>query len=153
MDNRITRSRSDRMIAGVCAGLARYFGVDPTLVRLAFVVLAFATGAGVFIYFVLWIVLPPEGRPASDMEANVQANADEMAERARSIGADLRTAAREPNPRAAMFFGGALIVVGLVVLVENLHLPWLWWFRGDTLWPVLLIAIGLLMIWNRARKG
>jgi phage shock protein PspC (stress-responsive transcriptional regulator) len=60
--SQLVRSRSDRRIAGVCAGLARYFGIDPVLVRIAFVVTAFM-GFGILAYIVLWIALP-EGDPA-----------------------------------------------------------------------------------------
>lgn len=62
MTNRLTRSRRDKMIAGVCGGLAQYFEVDPTLVRLIFVVLFFASGIGLPLYIILWIVLPKEPR-------------------------------------------------------------------------------------------
>ncbi len=56
---RLTRPTSNRMIAGVCAGLARYLGVDRTLVRIAFV-LAFFLGlsASFWVYIVLWLVMP-----------------------------------------------------------------------------------------------
>jgi phage shock protein C len=59
-DNRLYRSRSDRMVAGVCGGLAKYFNVDPTLVRLVFVVLALAGGPGLLLYLVMWIITPIE---------------------------------------------------------------------------------------------
>ena len=154
MENRILRSRTDRMIGGVCGGLARYLGVDATLVRLIFVLIAVAPGPGVLIYLVLWILIPPEDRPAdSTVEQNIQANAEEIAHRARTIGSDIRTAAREPNPKAAMFFGAALVGIGLVVLLQNLGIPWLWWLKTDILWPVLLILVGLLLIWSRLKKG
>jgi len=56
---RLTRSRSDRMIAGVCGGLAEYFHVDPTLVRLLFAVGALlGAGSLVLVYIVMWIVVP-----------------------------------------------------------------------------------------------
>ncbi len=55
---KLRRSRSDRMVAGVCAGLAEYFNVDPVLVRLVFVLLALAGGPGVLLYIVLWIIMP-----------------------------------------------------------------------------------------------
>ncbi len=55
---KLRRSRSDRMVAGVCAGLAEYFNIDPVLVRLVFVLLALAGGPGVLLYIVLWIIMP-----------------------------------------------------------------------------------------------
>lgn len=57
-NQRLTRSRSHRMIAGVCGGLADYFGIDPTIVRIIFVVLALAGGPGILIYLALWVILP-----------------------------------------------------------------------------------------------
>ena len=55
---RITRSRDQRMIAGVSGGIAEYFGIDPTIVRLAWVVSAFLGGAGVVAYAVAWVIIP-----------------------------------------------------------------------------------------------
>jgi phage shock protein PspC (stress-responsive transcriptional regulator) len=55
---KLYRSRNDRMISGVCAGIGEYFGVDPTLVRLAFVLMALLGGPGIILYFILWIIIP-----------------------------------------------------------------------------------------------
>ncbi|MBX3709684.1 MAG: PspC domain-containing protein [Gammaproteobacteria bacterium] len=62
---RLYRSRKERMIAGVCGGLAEYFGIDPTWIRLAFVVLFFIGGSTLLIYLIMWLVVPltPEGNP------------------------------------------------------------------------------------------
>jgi phage shock protein PspC (stress-responsive transcriptional regulator) len=54
------RSRSDRKIAGVCGGLAKYFGLDPLLVRILMVALAVCGGAGLLIYVLLWIFASEE---------------------------------------------------------------------------------------------
>lgn len=55
---RLYRNESDVMIAGVCSGLAKYFDVDPTAIRLAFVLLLFIGFGGLWIYLVLWIIMP-----------------------------------------------------------------------------------------------
>jgi phage shock protein PspC (stress-responsive transcriptional regulator) len=57
---KLQRSSTNKMIAGVCAGLGEYFGIDPTLVRLIFLVLALAASGGIWIYIILWIVMPEE---------------------------------------------------------------------------------------------
>ncbi|MCJ7513500.1 MAG: PspC domain-containing protein [Anaerolineales bacterium] len=62
---RLYRSRSERMFAGVCGGLGGYFDVDPTLVRVLFVVLALAGGPGLIAYLLLLILVPIEPLPAS----------------------------------------------------------------------------------------
>ena len=58
----LRRSRTDRMIAGVCGGLARHFQMDPTLVRVIYVVVAVLSAAfpGLLVYCILWVVIPEE---------------------------------------------------------------------------------------------
>ena len=68
---RLYRMREGRVVAGVCAGIAAYFGIDPTLVRLAFALLTIFGGAGVLIYLVAWIVIPEETEGASIAETFV----------------------------------------------------------------------------------
>jgi phage shock protein PspC (stress-responsive transcriptional regulator) len=61
MENkRLTRSLNDRMIGGVCGGLGQYLGMDPTIVRLLFVLLALCGGQGVLIYLIMLLVVPSE---------------------------------------------------------------------------------------------
>jgi phage shock protein C len=55
---KLYRSRSQRMIAGVCGGLADYFNVDATLVRVLFLLLAVFGGTGLVIYIVMWVIVP-----------------------------------------------------------------------------------------------
>ena len=69
---RLYRSRSDIMIAGVCGGLADYFGIDPTLVRVAFLIMLFAALGGFWLYIILWIIMPI--KPAGDI-ASVEVKA------------------------------------------------------------------------------
>jgi phage shock protein C len=57
---RLMRDMGNKKIAGVCAGLARYIGTDPVLVRVIFLVLAFATGIGFIAYIVGWIIMPKD---------------------------------------------------------------------------------------------
>ncbi len=57
-EKRLLRSMDDRMVAGVCAGLANYFNLDPSLVRLLFVLVFFLGGSALLIYLILWIVMP-----------------------------------------------------------------------------------------------
>ncbi|MGH3173319.1 MAG: PspC domain-containing protein [Streptosporangiaceae bacterium] len=64
---RLYRMREGRVVAGVCAGIAAYFGIDPTLVRLAFAVFTIFGGAGILIYLIAWIVIPEEGGDGSSI--------------------------------------------------------------------------------------
>ncbi len=64
---RLYRPRDGRVVAGVCVGLAAYFGVDPTLVRLAFALVTVFGGLGVLIYLCAWVVIPEEGGDGSSI--------------------------------------------------------------------------------------
>src|SRR5919108_5815057 len=93
----LRRSTTDKVIAGVCGGLGRYLGVDPVLLRIAAVVLALANGIGVIAYVIAWILIPEErpGQPAA--------------------------AARAPRQETSrLVLGGALVVLGVVLLLDRL---------------------------------
>lgn len=59
MSNKLTRSRSNRMLAGVCGGLAEYFSIDPSVVRIGYALLTLFTAfAGVPVYLIMWLIVP-----------------------------------------------------------------------------------------------
>jgi phage shock protein C len=155
MNNRLFRSRTNVMIAGVCGGLAHYLNIDSTLVRLFFVLLAFiGNGIGALIYFLLWMIVPLEGqRNETTLEENVRTGSQEIASQTRAMGNDLRRMVREPNPQIGLIVGGSLILVGFFYLLDNLGLPWLRWFDFDVLWPILLIVGGLALLLRQSRGG
>jgi phage shock protein C len=57
---RLYRSRNEKMVAGVCGGLADYLDIDPTIIRIIWVVVTLMGGAGLLAYLVMWIVVPLE---------------------------------------------------------------------------------------------
>lgn len=57
---KLFRSTSDKMIAGICGGLGQYLGIDSTIVRLIFVLLALAGGPGILAYIILWLIVPED---------------------------------------------------------------------------------------------
>jgi phage shock protein C len=66
---RLTRTRTDRMIAGVCGGFAAYSGIDVNIVRLVMVLLALLGGTGVVLYLVAWVIVPAEDAASAAPEA------------------------------------------------------------------------------------
>lgn len=62
MSKTLTRSRSNKMLAGVCGGLAEYLGADPTLIRVGYIILALLSAAfpGLLVYILLWVIVPEE---------------------------------------------------------------------------------------------
>jgi len=152
MHRRLTRSTSDKMIGGVCGGLGRYLGIDPTFVRLFFVLLAFADGGGGIIYLILWLVLPSEEQPQdADMAGTIRSSREEIARRAREVSGELAEAVRTPHPRAHLYVGGVLVLLGVVLLLRSLDITWLRWLDLGVLWPALLIVAGVALLVNHLR--
>lgn len=147
-NNRLSRSRSDVMIGGVCAGLGKYFKIDATLVRLIFVLLTMAGGGGVFIYFILWIVIPREDMPNTQNTFDGQ----EFGRRANQMGQEMQQMVSQPNMRAVQFIGIALVVLGMVYLIQALNLPFLVWFNDRLMWPILIIVAGGVLLWRAFKK-
>jgi phage shock protein PspC (stress-responsive transcriptional regulator) len=89
MSMRITKSKTDRVIDGVCGGLAEYFGIDSLLVRLAFVALMFINGLGVILYIVLVIIMPKAEKQDLSPKETIQENVQEISERVKEAGEEL----------------------------------------------------------------
>jgi phage shock protein C len=145
----IRRSRSDRVLGGVCAGLARYFNTDPLLIRLVFIVITLAQGAGIVIYLVLWIVMPEEGleapaAPGDVFKTGIQGVQQDVQRVATQFRAD------EPHAhRQGAVLGALLVATGAYLLAINLGAFgwWDWKFGG----PVLLMVAGLVLLFRRLR--
>ena len=119
---RPVRSTTDRVIAGVAGGLAQQLGLDPVVIRLAFVVLALAGGAGVLIYAVLWLTGSESPQRAPRPEAEGRRS--------------------EPLQLASV----ALVVTGLLLILRQLGI----WFGDGLVWPVAVAAFGSAVIWTRS---
>jgi phage shock protein C len=92
---RLYRSETERMLGGVCGGLAEYAGVDPTLIRVLMVALTFFGGAGIPIYLVMWILVPSQSKIGTAPGDVARSGVEEMKERARWGSQQLRRPHRE----------------------------------------------------------
>ena len=93
---RLERSRSDKMVAGVCGGLAKYLGMDVTVVRVIMAVAIVFAGGGALLYAVLWAAMPEEGSQTSGLDTFVGQVKDWNAQRNVDKG---QTAASTPSPQ------------------------------------------------------
>ncbi|MGD0004268.1 MAG: PspC domain-containing protein [Anaerolineaceae bacterium] len=148
--SRLSRSRSDRMLGGVCGGLGKYLGIDSNLVRLFFVLFMLTGGFGVLLYLALWLIFPADDEAAEGSRRPFDPS--DFGERAREMGADLRQAVHHSNPNAVKILGIGLVIVGAVFLVQNLNIPWLSWLRTDIFWPALLILAGAALVLRAVKK-
>jgi len=153
MTKRLYRSRTDAMLGGVCGGLGEYFDADPNLVRLAFVLLSVLTGFGILIYFALWLTVPERHATPGNLSDRIRGAADEIADRARSFGDDVRHVAGRPGRGPTFLLGVALILLGVTFLLRNFGIVWMRWFTFGLLWPVFPILVGLAFLWRWLKGG
>jgi phage shock protein PspC (stress-responsive transcriptional regulator) len=135
---RLTRSSSDKVLAGVAGGLGRYFDIDPIIFRIGFVVLTFAGGAGVLAYLAAWVLVPAD--PAVPGELPVDRS------RAATIAgaAVLGLAAIVLLGHGLFFLAPPLIAIGLIAIVGVLLWRAAGGEHGGT--PLAKIALTLLLI-------
>ena len=160
MEKRLYRSRSDRMIWGVCGGLAKYFDMDPTIIRAIALLSVFFGSLGIWAYIVLAIVVPVEDSKVTTSKETVRENIVEMKETAGELGREVRStlvgeegeAEEAANIRhhRRNIFGIILVVLGVLFLLGSFNL--FWWFHWSNLWPLILVAIGVLVIVGARRK-
>lgn len=121
----LRRSRTDRVIAGVAGGIGNYFGIDPVLVRVGFVILVLAGGSGILLYLIAWLVMP-KATEGEEAEA-----------RARAVDAD--------TVRLAV--GGGLIALGGILLATR-FIP----HFSRIFWPLVLVAAGVFVVAQAVRR-
>ena len=122
-NRKLYRSQSNRMIGGVCGGMAEYFSIDPNLMRLLWVVLVFLGGSGIILYLASLIIIP------NNPEQTIPENRGNMIK------------------DKSLFWGSLLIVIGGFLLLKQLglfysfrfwHIPW------QSIWAIILIVITMM---------
>ncbi|UCC54376.1 MAG: PspC domain-containing protein [Anaerolineaceae bacterium] len=139
-ETRLTRSTDDKIIAGVCSGLAAYLDIDPVWVRLAFVILLFASGIGLPMYVILWIVMPAADNDTRSEAEVIQKNIGEMGE---TVYSSVNRLGR------ASTVGAILVLLGAYFLLNQLG--WLNWIGGAVFWPLIIIGFGVYLLIKRSR--
>ena len=157
------RRGTDRILGGVCSGLAEGLRIDPLWVRLGFVLLAFLQGVGLLIYIVLWLVMPEQ----VEGQDGTRSGFDSMSADLKRIGSELKSqfggtpkpAQEQPGPsdatstssnapaampssaRTSIGLGVVLVLVGLILLGANTGLV-----QWSVIWPSVLIILGVLLL-------
>ncbi len=139
MNKKLYRSRKDKMIGGVAGGLGDYFEVDPTLVRILFIVATVLGGSGILAYIILWIVIPEEQiNPNPSPNLNTEGTEQKPGE---NQNTNRHPEHQNEHPRRNL--GGIiLIAVGILFLGHN-FIPS---FHFEDFWPFILIIIGVSLL-------
>jgi len=127
---KLYRSQRDRMLGGVCGGLADYFNVDSTLIRLIVVAIALFGGVGILAYIAAIIIIPnnPDETPGENKENLIKDK--------------------------SLFWGSLLIIIGLFFFLKQMGVFYgfhFWTVPWQMLWAVFLIGIGLYLLYNRKK--
>jgi len=136
---RIYRNTREKVIGGVCAGIADYFDVDVAWIRLAFVLSVFASGFGLLAYVIAWIVFPKDDRVAGESQASAGASKADSTTGSASSAVPARHSIVGGSRNA---IGVILVLLGVLFFMDQNF----WWFRFDAFWPVILIGLGLYLV-------
>ncbi|QAT62323.1 MULTISPECIES: PspC domain-containing protein [Tissierellales] len=132
MARKIYRSKDNKIISGVCGGLGEYFNVDPSIMRLLWIILAFVTaGFAIIAYFICALVIPQ-----GDSDVIYYGDDDDNTFKNNSS-----------------FIGIVLIIFGSFMLIKKLF-PWFTakWFNIGRYWPILLIIAGIYIIYTQRKQ-
>ena len=167
MNRRLYRCDHDRKLAGVAGGIAEYFDVDVSLVRILWIVSIFFGGFGILLYILMALVVPlepvgmppapwasrPVGSPGTDSgtsEDGGQPAAGDAPTGWQYGTAPHRHAGHAGSGLGMAFFGGALVLFGALALADQL-LPG-WADQGRFLWPAFILGLGVLLVAASMRR-
>lgn len=145
MEKKLYRDEQRKTIAGVCAGLADYFGVDVTLIRLVFVLALIFKGGGIVIYLIMWIVIPAKPFAFHQSPTDAPPPYGNMAQ----PNPFQTPYPPKPKSNGAVIGGLILVLIGAFFLIDEFNIfPYIDIFR---FWPIILIAIGLAILLKPAK--
>jgi phage shock protein C len=148
---RLYRSRKNRVIAGVCGGIAEYLDVDPVLIRIIAVVLLFVGGGSLIAYIIGMIIIPDESKIfSSSVETPPTPEGPPPPPRTGFTGQSAHT--------GSLIVGAILVLLGFTFLMRTIpflrnYYWWFWDMGWNFFWPSVLIVIGLLIILKGVRKA
>src|SRR5258705_4707024 len=156
MATRVERSTTNKVVAGVCGGIAEYLQVDPTLVRVFVVVATIVSGGlGLLAYIGAVIFMPLPGQPApfvktTNVSTSTLEGATNSGEPSPATPVVVAPEDPEATERRRASFGLVLIALGAIFLLSNAGVFRI--VRWDLAWPLVFIGIGVLLLAQRVRR-
>jgi len=147
LEKRLYRSRENTVIGGVCGGIAEYLDIDPTLVRLIWVISAIYGGIGVIAYIICLVVIPENKADTVAHKKDTEED-EKNSQQLPDDGNQHRPKNTENSDRNRLLAGVLLISIGGLLLFRR----WFYWINLGKYWPVLLIIAGIVIIINGTRS-
>jgi len=148
MYKKLYRSVTDKMLGGVCGGLAEYFSIDPVLVRLIFVLAVIFGGSGILAYIILWIIIPQKPFIITPFNTDPPSGSSQPSdEEKKSENTEFNMSSLNINKtqsNRSIYAGAFLILLGGIFLLDN-FVPH---FHFGDFWPLILIGLGFAIILN-----
>jgi phage shock protein C len=152
---RLYKSRKNKVVDGVCGGIAEYFDVDPVLVRIIFVLFFFVGGSALIAYIVGMIIMP---RTPYEPVQESGPKAEKQEKLSQASPAKPVRASASPSA-GSLVIGVIMIILGGAFLLDNLDFPYFhrffWWFKfhfWEFVIPGILIVVGLVLIVKSKEK-
>ncbi|MBK7630073.1 MAG: PspC domain-containing protein [Ignavibacteriales bacterium] len=152
MYKKLYRSVTDKMLGGVCGGLAEYFSIDPVIVRLIFVLAVIFGGSGIIAYIILWIIIPQKPyiiTPFNNEYAKQDSNPGSEEKKSENTEFNMNIMNEKPQNNRSIYAGAFLIFLGGIFLLDN-FVPH---FHFGDFWPLVLIGLGIAIILNSRNKN
>jgi len=136
---KIYRSHTDRVIFGVCGGIAEYYNIESLWVRVVFIFLGVTGAVGFILYLALTILMPsnPIASPAKKVENEIEKNEQQSRP-------EKKIQTWEELIYRRNLFGYAIVIIGVIVFLSGFFPDW--WIGWKIIWPILLIILGLSQI-------
>jgi len=145
MNKRLYRSNSDRVLGGVCGGLAAYLGVPAIILRIFFILWMILGEFSLMVYIILWVVIPRQGDTGAF-------RTEDLGIRLRQFGEEVGDAFRQPGSQMITYAGIGLISWGVYNLLVRLGVHILPIGYTQYVWPVLLIIAGVFVLIKTLKK-
>ena len=143
------RSKKDRILLGVCGGLAEYFDMDPTLVRVIFVLLSIFSGTGIIIYILLAIFVPEEGtddKAEPEIKEKLKDFGQDVKEKVHGIAKEIKEQNKHIDySKTRNIIAVIFIFIGVALLLQQFFV----WSIWDIFLPLIIILLGIAIIFKR----
>lgn len=139
MAKTLYRSKINKMLGGVCGGIAEYFDIDPTIVRLIWLATVLFGGTGVLLYIIAWIIIPENPYQNVNNGNKIENPGENHQNQLQNNDAEGEKKSQQNNA----FLGGLILIFIGVIFLINKFIPW---FNWSLIWPIFLILIGIAII-------